>query len=92
MTIEAVEQGKSGAYEINLRCNLDDGAIVLDSFCLKGPKPLGTREGAFISLESIYETVKDNGSDPSRIDSLLPHNTNKSSMCTLISSEGISMK
>nr|GEZ86164.1 reverse transcriptase domain-containing protein [Tanacetum cinerariifolium] len=58
MTIEAIEQGKSGAYEINLRCNLDDGAIVLDSFCLKGPKPLGTRDGAFISLESIYETVK----------------------------------
>ncbi|GKD17566.1 hypothetical protein Tco_1206724, partial [Tanacetum coccineum] len=55
---QAVEQGKSGAYEINLRCNLDDGAIVLDSFCLKGPEPLGTREGAFISLESIYETVK----------------------------------
>ncbi|GJT12495.1 hypothetical protein Tco_0859537, partial [Tanacetum coccineum] len=58
MTIEVVEQKKIEVYEINLRCNLDDGAIVLDSFCLRGPEPLGIREGAHISLESIYETAK----------------------------------
>ena len=41
MTIEAYEQGKLGVYEIELRCDLGDGKIVLDSFCLRDPKPWG---------------------------------------------------
>ena len=41
MTIEAVEQGKLGVYEITLRCNLDDGAIVLDTFFLTDREPSG---------------------------------------------------
>ncbi|PWA60352.1 AMMECR1 domain-containing protein [Artemisia annua] len=57
MTIEAVEQGKLGVYEIELRCNLKDGAIVLDSFVLEDREPSGTREGAIIGQGSIYETV-----------------------------------
>lgn len=63
MTIEAVEQGKLGVYEITLRCNLDDGAIVLDTFFLTDREPSGRREGAIISLESIYETFKDDSTD-----------------------------
>ncbi|GJW13275.1 hypothetical protein Tco_0017408 [Tanacetum coccineum] len=56
MTIEVVEQ-KTEVYEINLRCNLDDGAIVLDSFCLRGPEPLGIRKDDSLTDPEVYYDI-----------------------------------
>nr|GEW80495.1 hypothetical protein [Tanacetum cinerariifolium] len=44
-----------------------------------------------MTIKKFYY-VEDNGSEPSRIGSPLPHNTDKTSTCTLITPEEISMK
>ncbi|GJU26759.1 hypothetical protein Tco_1165380 [Tanacetum coccineum] len=59
MTIEAMEEGNLGVYEVHASCRRFDGRLTLSKFILTNHTPIGGMKGKALSeLRSIYETAK----------------------------------
>ncbi|GJZ99029.1 hypothetical protein Tco_0671580 [Tanacetum coccineum] len=58
MTIEAMEEGNLGVYEVHVNCHISDGRLALCKFILTNRTPIGGMKGKALSqLRSIYKTV-----------------------------------